>query len=453
MIIKIPNNNLAERKYIIDILFKEFLGLSFQYEISEFNFYIIEFDGKELIIEDHFFNKYPKAFSYLNKSAIPLSVAYIENQFIPESNIPVIFGNESLLLEEKRIVWGNDIFAASFFMLTRWEEYVNMSPDQHMRFSAKESLAYKFAFLHRPIVNEYVETIWNMLLHLGFKGERKKNEYEFVLTHDVDYLRYYDSLKSVFRKVAGNVIRRKNLFTGMQIIKEYINVQRSRVKDPYDTFDWIMDLSDEVNVKSKFYFMSSDKTDQDNRYDINSPLAKSIIQNIIRRNHEIGFHPSYESYNNSKIWKAEKERLEIATNMVIEEGRQHYLRFEVPLTWNIWNQNNMKKDLSLSYADKEGFRCGVCYEFSVFDFISRSKLKLKELPLIVMEASFVGYQRTDPEEMVAATLSLIKTVKKYNGKFVFLWHNSSFNISPWNQYDLVYQSIVRGCKDEKDYKI
>jgi hypothetical protein len=54
--IYIPNNNINERKYIIDILFGEFLGLEYIIEIGSQNYEIIlEKNGNKLIIEDHFF--------------------------------------------------------------------------------------------------------------------------------------------------------------------------------------------------------------------------------------------------------------------------------------------------------------------------------------------------------------------------------------------------------------
>jgi len=116
----------------------------------------------------------------------------------------------------------------------------------------------------------------------------------------------------------------------------------------------------------------------------------------------------------------------------------------VPTTWQIWEDNGMSWDSTLSYADKEGFRCGTCYEFSVFNVLSRKKLKLKEKPLVVMEGSFVHYQpKVTPDEMEKKIIILINKVRKYNGEFVFLWHNSSFNTITWRSYQHIYESVLR----------
>ena len=177
-------------------------------------------------------------------------------------------------------------------------------------------------------------------------------------------------------------------------------------------------------------------------------LSKNLfIDNLIRkiksRGHHIGIHPTYGAYNNFEQFKNEKKELERNLNTSIAFGREHYLRFEVPTTWQIWEDNNMKWDSTLSYADKEGFRCGVCYEYSVFNILTREKLKLKEKPLIVMEGSFATYQpHIKPKDMEKKIKRLISEVKKYNGEFVFLWHNSSFNTSLWKRYNDVYKNIV-----------
>ena len=98
--ITIPNNNIAERKYILDIIFDEFLGLEYKVEArrekGEGDWEIELENGSKIIFEDHFFNKYPKDLEYLKLENIPSKVEFAQNQFIVENNIPVIYGNSKL---------------------------------------------------------------------------------------------------------------------------------------------------------------------------------------------------------------------------------------------------------------------------------------------------------------------------------------------------------------------
>jgi hypothetical protein len=119
-------------------------------------------------------------------------------------------------------------------------------------------------------------------------------------------------------------------------------------------------------------------------------------------------------------------------------GRQHFLRFDVPTTWQIWEDNKMEWDSSLCFTEKQGFRCGTCYEFSTFNIKTRQKLKLKENPLLVMDGNI-----NNNKENVEKVIKIKDTVKKFNGNFLLLWHNSSFNIPIWKDGKQIYEEILR----------
>jgi len=414
--ITIPNNNINERKYILDIIFDEFLGLKFEViENDDYQDWIIELHNKEIItIKDTFFSKYPNDLEYLKLENIPSKIEEL------------------------------DIFAASFFMLSRWEEYVNKNRDSHDRFPAYESLAYKQGFLDRPIVNEYLEELKSMLLALDNNLKFKIHNYKLILTHDVDMPLKYQSFKSGLREIVGDIIKRKDIKLSIKNSLQKVKVTFGLEKDPFDTFDYLMDISEKVGVKSYFFFMGKGLSKFDNMYDSSDKFINNLISKINKRGHHIGMHPTYDAYNNQTQFIKEKEELEKNLDTSITFGREHFLRFEVPTTWQIWEENGMKWDSTLSFADKEGFRCGVCYEYSVFNILTRKKLNLKEKPLIVMEGSFATYQPDiKPIEMEKKIKYLINKVKKYNGDFVFLWHNSSFNTVQWQKYQDIYKRVLK----------
>ena len=114
----------------------------------------------------------------------------------------------------------------------------------------------------------------------------------------------------------------------------------------------------------------------------------------------------------------------------------------MPYTWQIWEDNNMKYDSTLCYADNAGFRCGTCYEFSVFNILKRKKLELKEMPLIIMDATLVNYQGLSPLQSLTKITSILDRVKRYSGQFVILWHNSNLNCKPWMEYQKIYKNLL-----------
>ncbi len=398
--INIPNTFLPERTYIINVIFGEFLELEYRILPKDTqNYEIILGDGNKLILIDSFFSHFKDGLDYLDEKNIPVEVKFLKNQFIVEEDIPVIYGNNELKINENEIICGIDIFSSSFFMLSRWEEHANKTREVHNRFPSVASLAYKNNFLDRPIVNEYIEMLWKMLTFLGCEQKQKKRKFELILTHDVDNpLKFsgWRGAKTFIINFAGDIIKRRNPFLALSTLRSFVFIKLGLEKDPFDTFDYLMDLSEKSGVKSNFYFMGGGTTEYDSCYSLKDNFIKKLMEKIDKRGHNIGFHSSYNTYNNKKQWQKEYQELSSVSPQKIKTGRQHFLRFEVPTTWQIWEDNNMTYSSTLNFPDKEGFRCGTCYEFSVFNILTREKLKLKEHPLIVMEGNFLTYQNVTP---------------------------------------------------------
>lgn len=440
MQIHIPNNFIQERKYIVEVIFSDFLGLEFEIIISESrNYQIVLNNGKIIEFEDELWSDLNEKDGFIRKENIPEKVPFAKNVFLLEKDIPIIFGNKKINTIDKKIICGIDIFASSFFMLTRWEEIVIEEKDKHNRFPCELSLAQKNNFHHRPIVNEYVEMLWNMLQKLGCSQKRKQRNFEIIPTHDIDFLFKFNSPKDLIKAVAGDLIKRKSIKLAFKTFSDYFKVKSGKIKDPYDTFDYFMNISEANNVKSNFYFIAGHKNEPDVRYNFCKTETKKIIENIISRGHKVGIHGGYSSFDNEKQFEKEVNRFK-KFEVDVVQGRQHYLRFENPKTWRIWNERGMKYDSTIGYTNDSGFRAGVCYEYPVFDVIQRKKLNLIERPLIFMET--VSKQKYHQKEnFIKHCLSLKKTVKKYNGQFVFLWHNSNLNNYYWEEFKNVYPQI------------
>ena len=199
-----------------------------------------------------------------------------------------------------------------------------------------------------------------------------------------------------------------------------------------------MDISEESGSKSRFYLMSGGVTKYDNRYLIDEPKCISLIRKINQRGHMIGLHSSYNTYNDSSQFNKEKDILEKILGRGIVEGRGHYLRFEIPVTWQIWEDNNMKVDSTCGYADKEGFRCGTGEEFTVFNILTRKKLNLKERPLLLMDGNLYSYQSIKLSKKKEVVNNIINNTKI----FTLLWHNTQMvNVEFYNY--IIQQAIKK----------
>lgn len=442
----IPSLFIPEKKYVFDILIGEFLGLKFEIEASDdVSGYEIWSGKKKVIIADAFFGNC-KEQQYLSVENIPNTISRLNNSEFDVEDMPVLYGEPEISNNEEEITCGIDLIASSFFMLSRWEEFVIKERDVHKRFSAFNSLAYKFNFLHKAVVNEYVELLWKMLLFLDPDLKRIQHTFEIIPTHDVDHIKLWKSISSSRKRLAHNFITQRKFKNGFLNFKNMLSTFFRLEKDPFDSFDYIMDVSEKEGLKSRFYFLCGGKTKYDNNIDIDSTAYTNVIDNIRNRGHVIGFHPSYDAPYHSEIWGGEKDALEKTLGQLVSQGRHHYLRFSVPDTWQLWEENNMEIDSTAGYYDMPGFRCGTCYTYSVFNCVLRKKLKLKEMPLIFMEMTAIEYMKLSPQQILLKAESLYKEVEKYSGRFVFLWHNSSMFTAEFKPYLFIYESIIKGFK-------
>ena len=467
MIVKVPINLLPERTYILTVVFQGFLELEFktQFENRKEKHISIQVSGNdhELCITDDFFQTTDQ--HWLTGSSLPQQPLNLwnfqESDFLNslnEQDIPVIYGhpfpNNKFIQDEKGCIrLGIDIFGSIFFMLTCYEEYVKPDRDQFDRFPATASLAYQENFLHRPIVNEYVEILWACMKKLWPGLERKPRHFQMRVSHDVDnpYQYAFTGLPPLARNLAGDLLKRRNPQQGLSRIHTWSQVKQGNLAaDPFNTFDWLMELSEKHGLASAFYFIT-DTTDnkRDGNYNIRHPLIRQLLQRIHQRGHAIGLHPSFNTYQDPVQTQKEFEILrQICAEKGIEQetwgGRQHFLRWRNPTTWQNWENAGLTYDSTLTFADAAGFRCGTCYEFPVFDLAKRQPLNLIERPLIVMECTVLDQRYMGLGKNIEVAFDYIKglkdTCRQFKGEFILLWHNHRF-ASPVEKE--LYQQVLQ----------
>ncbi|MBK8563688.1 MAG: polysaccharide deacetylase family protein [Saprospiraceae bacterium] len=405
-------------------------------------------NGSSIIVEDHFFNQYPIEKSYFQYIAIPRNVKLANKKAIPflaEQDIPLLFGNDHWNIVGKQSVLGIDIFAATFFCLTRWEEAVNTVRDLHGRFPASASLAKKFGFLHRPIVDEMAALLRNILEYMGEQLPPSAKKYELQITHDVDQHYLWLNWFGFFKKMGGDILKRRDITTAIFSCQSFLGHKFKKYPDPYDTYDYLMDVSESYGIKSHFYFLAGGNTKYDNKMEQQIGKAAPILKRINDRGHIIGVHPSYLSATENTVFDLEVKRFRTISPQAVTQGRQHFLRFEVGKTWLFWEKNGLQMDSTLGYPEQSGFRCGTCTPFPVFDIFERKQLKLIEAPLTAMDTTYAVYQKATPSEMEADLTSLLEAVKKYKGRFTLLWHNTSFHVPEYQAFAPVYERFLQAA--------
>ena len=435
---------MLEKEYVWRVLLKEFLGVEYHltYDDSVIG-YQIQLENNALItFEDDFFGRYSED-DYAHADHVPATVDSLRHELFDQL-VPVIYGSARLEVEDRQIACGLDIVGSTFFMLTRWEEHVVRQRDEHDRFPLRASLAYRAGFHQRPVVNQYVELLWNMLTHLNAALTRKKRRFRVIPTHDVDRMRRWRGWGQTLRVPYRNVVVERNPARGLHNLRNMLQVKLGLKDDPYDTFDYLMRASEKFSLQSRFYFMAGGETAFDNYYQLGQLKVQDLLETIKSRGHQIGFHPSYNSYTRPLLWRQERDALAALAPRKITKGRQHYLRFEVPTTWQIWEDAGMSVDSSLGYPEAPGFRCGTCYAFPVFNFLTRYTMSLYESPLICSEASLIEHQHLSPRAAEEEVRRVYEETQRYQGNFVLLWHNAALFTEEHTPYRRLYEMILRG---------
>ncbi len=438
--VHIPESYAPERAYVIDVLLGEFLGLSYElYPAALLNETVIADDRSHLSVSDIFFQS--PADQWLKPALLPkLPLDTWTNSSLGLTNLPVLYGHklgngDYFSASENGATLGLDLFGSVFFLLTRYEEIVSTQRDSHDRFPSLASMAAQANFLMRPLVNEYLEVLWAALTRVFPRLERKSHEFRLVLSHDVDqpFGGAGRSAMRVARSVAGDLRKGRPLPVALERVSTWLTGDFDG--DPCNTFDYLMRESEKRGLVSAFYFIcghSGGAVDGD--YELAHPRIQSLMQTIHERGHEIGLHPSYNTFRNAERLRSEYTQLrDTCSALGIAQkawgGRQHYLRWQNPITWQLWNDAGLAYDSSLTFSDSIGFRAGVCYEYPVYNLETRTKLALRERPLLVMEASLWDYMaisETDVDTAAERIMPLLQACKRYGGDFTLLWYNHNF---------------------------
>jgi hypothetical protein len=356
-----------------------------------------------------------------------------------KNKIPVIlWGSEydkgvfAEQMPDGSIVFNADILAASLFMLSRWEEIAGSVKDEHERFPAAESVAYRQGFLEIPIVDQYA-LILQAWLHLLLPSwQPAQRLFSVKLSHDIDHVRSFNSAGQILKTFAYEALKKRNMQSALEVVRAALwEYTRPQEHQDYRGILKLAALSKQNDMESAFYFKASKPGAYDSGYKPEWRWVKDLIRSLHEQGFEIGFHPGYETLNDLPSLRKEKKRLDHVARVETRGGRQHYLRFQVPQTWRYWDEAGMVYDSTMGYSQYAGFRCGTCHPYHPFDLVNDHQLGILEIPLIVMDGTLMVYRSMSIDNGEKKILELAARCHEVGGVFTLLWHNTSLKDPGW----------------------
>jgi hypothetical protein len=354
---------------------------------------------------------------------------------------PVNFKNETCFFKSSLdSTFPFDMFAASFYLLTRYEEYFENEKDKFGRFPASESISTKFNLIKKPVVNIWANWLANEITKKYPATVFLKNRFKFISTIDVDNAWAYLN-KGFWRTYAAQL---KALLKGNIVeFKTRLKVLNGKEKDPYHTYEYLNTIFSGNEEKVKFFFLLGDYA----KYDKNVSHKNLGFQQLIRgisKEFDIGIHPSFAGFEKGDYGKViqEKERLETITGKKIKKSRQHYLNLRFPKTYQNLLKAGIKEDYTMGFADYIGFRAGICTPFYFYDLENETITDLMIVPFQVMDGTLLHYLKYSPLRAWDEIERIMAEVKEVGGTFVSIWHNETVtDEGEWKGYREVFEKM------------
>lgn len=333
-----------------------------------------------------------------------------------------------------------DPFAAAFYLVSRYEEYLPHIRDEYDRFDAKVCLAYQNDFLARPVVNIWAGWIRDAIKARYPQQEFPKLKYKYVSTIDIDNAYAYKE-KGLMRTVGGYL--RSVTRLDIKEIGVRTRVLLGTQRDPYDTYDYMLEIQKTYKLRPIYFFLLGDYGMNDK----NLPVDNRKFQSLIKRigdYADVGIHPSFGSNDDPAQLKVEIGRLSKILHREVTKSRQHFLKLKLPITYRNLIDFDITDDYTMGYAWHIGFRAGTCSAFNFYDLDLELETKLKVHPFAVMDATLKYYMKLEPAEAIERIRPIVEEVRAVNGTFISLWHNETLcDEKQWAGWREVYEEMVK----------
>lgn len=336
-----------------------------------------------------------------------------------------------------------DPLASIFYVLSRYEEYHPSFPDDHGRFTAKESILSRFGWLHLQIVEHWIEAFFQAYSPELQKELKARKTVRIIPSFDIDNTFAY-KWKEGWRSWLSN--GKDILKNNKERLQTRKLVQKGKLPDPYDSFGTIRKVIQSY-PETRIFWQLGNYAKYDTNIAWNHPQHQELIFQLSEAGN-VGLHPSYASNHSDEKLNQEVKRIEQITSKKMLESRQHFLKLNLPKTYHRMMDRGFEKDFTMGYADDYGFRAGTAYEHAFFDLLTnRYYPEYRIIPFAYMDGTLLEYKKLTIDQSLEAVHQLVEEVKRYGGTFCFIWHNETLaEAGKWKGWKRVFDYTLEQLK-------
>ncbi len=330
-----------------------------------------------------------------------------------------------------------DIFSASFFLLSRYEEYLPHVKDIHGRFSPKDSVAYQNGFLMLPVVDIWAYKMLQALKERFPDLEGKNRTFNFTSIIDVTTSHSF-AYRGFTRSLGGLLMDLGYLH--VKRIARRAAVWVDPRKDPFDNFEWLVELHKELKVKAKFFFQFASYSKYDKNVSPNNNKFKYLIKYIADYS-MVSLCASYSSFGDIDLLKQEKKNLSEVINRPVNLSRLRYNRVDVPNTYRNLVEAEFTDDYTMGYTHEIGFRAGTCTPFYFYDINLELQQPIRIHSFAAHDYSLVNLKNKN--DILEQMNFLYQQVKSVNGQLITVFSNELLGGSHKIDWKDLYSTLLR----------